>query len=775
MKKIILFVLLAVCQIDINAQLGYWNRSEFINLEPDKNIGYKYVQVEDNSDGSVVNEIITQSKLSKSTTIQKISDRRFFVDSEICLNDNEYESKIYRTHEGNPIIVLPRIVITMTSGNDISPIMNSLSDKLEIDSYEGNRYILKCKAQNADEVLEIVQAINRFDGIDYFEPEMLLELKKDNTYYSEQYYLKNNTGGCDINVEPAWNITNGSSSIVVAVIDDGVEILHEDLGGRVLNGYTCGYPNDIGIPLNQSNWDDKSHGTACAGIIAASNNQIGIRGVASNVNILPINIFPYQVNMNNLTAIASNIDIANAIRWAYVRSDVLSCSWQLGNSSNDISSAIHDAVTLGRNGKGCVVVFASGNEGNVNVAYPAYLNDVIAVGAVQQDRTIWYYSQRGYGLDLVAPSGDLGVYPNADGDVTTLDLSGILGRNSTNYMHNFGGTSAACPQVAGVAALMLSVNPELTASEVKDKLKSTATNLGSTSTYGSGLVNAWSAVMSALGAGIQGPTVISSSSSYTTGVSSDFTVAWSVSDSFYNQNCLQQNVPSSNKCTITRNSSHNMSNATLTAVIKKNGATLATVTKNIYAHAGFKGTYYNGVTTKQVNLPYPMYVKRNANLSLQSPNLINATVTHEGDATVSSFSFNSTTGKVNFYLTSNGTCLVKVNCDNGDFYGLPFIVTDNTNILNVAIGNGQLEVSLEPVGEEKLRNLGYADLADNLLKSEPQQWTLEVFSATTGEKVFSQEVDGTNYIIDTTGWKPGVYVVRAVIGDEVLNEKVVVN
>jgi hypothetical protein len=170
-----------------------------------------------------------------------------------------------------------------------------------------------------------------------------------------------------------------------------------------------------------------------------------------------------------------------------------------------------------------------------------------------------------------------------------------------------------------------------------------------------------------------------------------------------------------------------------------------------------------------------MYVKKNANLSLQSPNLINATVTHEGDAAVSSFSFNSTTGTVNFYLTSNGTCLVRVNCVNGDHFDLPFIVTDNTNILNVAIGNGQLEVSLVPVGEEELRNLGYADQAENLLKSEPQQWTLEVFSATTGEKVFSQTVEGSSFTIDTTSWKPGVYVVRAVIGDEVLNEKVVVN
>lgn len=769
MKKIYFLLFLVLCHIEICAQSGYWDRSVFINLEPDKNVGYKYVQVEDESNDSVKKELITQSELSQNTNIQEISDRRFFVDSEVCYDGIIYESEIYRTQEGNPIIVLPRIVITMIPGNDISSIMNRLSDRLEIESFENNRYILKCKAYKSEEVLKIIKEINQFDGIDYFEPEMLIELKKDNTYYSEQYYLKNNTGGYDINVEPAWNITNGSSSIVVAVIDDGVEILHEDLGGRVLNGYTCGYPNDIGIPLNQSYWDSKSHGTACAGIIAASNNQIGIRGIASNVKLLPINIFPYQVTTYNLSGIASNIDIANAIRWAYVRSDVLSCSWQLSNSSNDISSAIHDAVTLGRNGKGCVVVFCSGNEGNISVAYPAYLNDVIAVGAVHQNGTIWDYSQRGFGLDLVAPSGNLG-----NGDVTTLDLSGTLGETSTNYMHNFGGTSAACPQVAGVAALMLSVNPELTASEVKNKLTSTATYLGSTSTYGSGLVNAWSAVMSAINAGIQGPTVINSDSKYTTGVSSDFTVTWSINDSFYNQYCLQQNTPSINQCTITWNSSHDMSNKTLTAIIKKNSSILATLTKNVYAHAGFKGTYYNGVTTKQVNLPYPMYVKRNANLSLQSPNLINSTVTHEGDATVSSFSFNSTTGTVNFYLSSLGTCVVKVYCDNGDMYGLPFIVTDNLNQLNMIIGDGQIEVSLVPVEDEEMRNLGSSDLVNDLTKGETQIWTLEVYNATTGEKVFSREVEGTSFTIDTTGWKPGVYVVRAIIGDEVLNEKVIV-
>ena len=276
---------------------------------------------------------------------------------------------------------------------------------------------------------------------------------------------------------------------------------------------------------------------------------------------------------------------------------------------------------------------------------------------------------------------------------------------------------------------------------------------------------------------IKGPTVISQSGEYYIENFPNLTnlsVVWSISNSYYNQNNMYQNTPLTNECTITR-ASQDMSNETLTAIVKYYGTTEHIVTKSgVYAHAGFKGTYYNGVTTKQVNLPYPMYVKRNANLSLQSPNLINATVTHEGDATVSSFSFNSTTGTVNFYLTSLGTCVVKVYCDNGDMYGLPFIVTDNLNQLNMVVGDGQIEVSLMPVENEEMRNLGSDNLVNDLTKGEMAVWTLEVYNATTGEKVFGKEIEGTSFTIDTTGWKPGVYVVRAIIGDEVLNEKVIV-
>ena len=261
---------------------------------------------------------------------------------------------------------------------------------------------------------------------------------------------------------------------------------------------------------------------------------------------------------------------------------------------------------------------------------------------------------------------------------------------------------------------------------------------------------------------------------YVQNLPNDMTVEWSLSDSYYSQNQMFQNAPSSNQCTIIRNSSHEMIGATLTATIKENNVVKQRLSKTVTLYNNLYGTYYNGVTTKNLSTSTPLYVKRNANLSFQSQNFVGATVTHEGDATVSSFSFNSSTGTANFYLSSLGTCLVKAIFD-GVQYALPFIVTDNLNQLNLVIGDGQIEASLMSVGEEGTRDLSSDDHVTELGDGEPLVWTLEVYTATMGEKVFSQTVEGSSFTIDTTSWKPGVYVVRAVIGDEVLNEKVVVN
>ena len=120
------------------------------------------------------------------------------------------------------------------------------------------------------------------------------------------------------------------------------------------------------------------------------------------------------------------------------------------------------------------IVFAAGNSGS-SVSFPATVNGVIAVGAVDKNGALCSYSARGSEINLVAPSGAL----DYTGDIRTLDLMGSAGLYPGNYLSTFGGTSASCPQVSGVAALLLSINPKLTEAEVRNILGHSARKIGS--------------------------------------------------------------------------------------------------------------------------------------------------------------------------------------------------------------------------------------------------------------------------------------------------------
>ncbi len=325
--------------------------------------------------------------------------------------------------------------------------------------------------------------------------------------FSQQFQM-NNTGqtidgfaganDADCNALEAWGISTGSSSILVAVIDDGVEP-HEDLvnssgASRLLGGYTPA-TNGNGTP-NASG----AHGEACAGIVAASHNGIGVQGVAPEVLLRSVNIFAGGETTQ---------DLANGITWAKNNgADVMSNSWGYTSctfSSTTLTNAINDANTNGRGGLGCVIVFASGNGYKTCVDYPADLPAVIAVGAFGNDGIKSEYSNAGPALDIAAPSNDVssGGFLSGAG-VRTIDRTGSAGYASGNYTTSFGGTSAACPVVAGVAALVLSVDASLSSPEVKSILYSTAIDMGSSgfdNQYGNGRVNALGAVQAAGGSG----------------------------------------------------------------------------------------------------------------------------------------------------------------------------------------------------------------------------------------------------------------------------------
>ena len=310
--------------------------------------------------------------------------------------------------------------------------------------------------------------------------EKLPSVTADDTYFPEQWPLDNTgqTGGtpdADIDAPEGWEISTGSSDILIAVLDSGVDLTHEDLVDNLVGGYdACDDNND---PSPGAHWRN-AHGTACAGLAAAhTNNRIGIAGVSWNCKIMPIRVFKFEQGKW-----WDRIDwYINAINWAVNNgADVLSCSWATLSDDQNLHDTISNAKDNGRNGKGCVLVFAADNW-NEPIGYPARYDEVIAVGGSDANDVRWPWSNFGHKLDVVAPSGDGGI------DYTTIcwstDISGPNGYNTGDindgdanghYTKWMGGTSGATPKVAGLAGLILSVNPDLTADEVQFIIQSTA-------------------------------------------------------------------------------------------------------------------------------------------------------------------------------------------------------------------------------------------------------------------------------------------------------------
>jgi serine protease len=212
-----------------------------------------------------------------------------------------------------------------------------------------------------------------------------------------------------------------------------------------------------------------------------------VRGIAPNVKIVPIVIYKKKVD-GEYGAPASAIARGINKSWDNLGSDVINISNSI-QIHDDVTEAINNAINYGRGGKGCVVVCAAGNERS-SVAYPANLGNTLAVGSEYPLGGIWHWSNTGPELDIVAPSG-YGIT-----STWSIDRMGDKGDVPGNY-GQFGGTSAAAPQVSGVAALILSINPNLTEEEVRCRITTTAKDLGSPgrdNTFGYGRLNANAAV-----------------------------------------------------------------------------------------------------------------------------------------------------------------------------------------------------------------------------------------------------------------------------------------
>ena len=232
-------------------------------------------------------------------------------------------------------------------------------------------------------------------------------------------------------------------------------------------------------------------------------------------------------------------------------------------------------------------------------------------------------------------------------------------------------------------------------------------------------------------------------------------VEWNLSDNYYNQNCLQQNYPSPNECKITRDNNHDMIYKKLTATIKYNGVAVDTLTKNICAYAGFKGTYISSFGSGVFSAPNPILTEPNTYVHLLSPSFIGATYSYTGDATPTYWLPGYDMLDVGMPSTGS-TILIHIYCANGEDFYLPIIKYDNPYNLSIVFDGDIMTITLdESVSEE-------------------QAWTFELFNMVNGEKAITQNVSGNSISLNTSGWKRGLYAIRATIDKEVLIEKVVV-
>lgn len=419
---------------------------------------------------------------SQSLALRNISE----LISSISLSNNDIAFFTYAKQvNGNPIWLTNEAYVKLKDStfftSHVQPVL--LQYPSVVSYYEGdNEYRFVCPTDSI-----VVTLANRlydtafvvYSSPDYYS---LGEIHNNDTYYSNQWNL-NNTGqnggtiGVDIKAEKAWSflqkeINAPGGNVKVAVIDDGVadhEDFYEENGiSVVLDGYTA---NGVGTgrPLSH-HW----HGECCAGIISAVHNNIGVAGVAPHSKIVPIRIFRNISNQNSPFYMFPQRKVAMAIKksWEDLGAYILSCSWGGGDPNDFIIDAIIEAATSGREGKGCIVCFSSGNTPVYSitqpVTYQAALDEVLAVGAVYNNGSRHGESCYGMELDLVAPG-----YA-----IPTTDREGTDGMNNGNYFMDFQRTSAACPHASGVAALMLSARPELTREQVYEILESTAQKVG---------------------------------------------------------------------------------------------------------------------------------------------------------------------------------------------------------------------------------------------------------------------------------------------------------
>ncbi len=383
-----------------------------------------------------------------------------------------------------------------------------LDSKVVVEPFQTDARFALVKVGSKKSATEVIRVLGKLPEIEYAEPNILyydtevpgnIPNIPNDSLFTKSWSLQNTgqdngegqmgTLGADIGALKAWGLTTGSRNVVVAVIDSGIDLEHEDLvanlytnqkeiGGNGLDDDQNGFIDDIHgwnfITNNNSPMDDRGHGTHCAGIIgAAGGNSKGIAGVNWQVSLLPLKFISSEGSGPLSAAI-------EAIKYATkMHVQIISNSW----GSYIYSQALEEAIE-GAEKAGILVVSAAGNDGINTVLggfFPAALTtkNVLSVSATDNLDSLPHWSN--YGLRTV--------HLGAPGDAIMSTFPG-------NSYQLKGGTSMACPHVSGAAALLLSVEPNLTYLEVKNRLMETVDPIPSLQwkTIAGGRLNVWNAL-----------------------------------------------------------------------------------------------------------------------------------------------------------------------------------------------------------------------------------------------------------------------------------------
>lgn len=336
--------------------------------------------------------------------------------------------------------------------------------------------------------LALVERLNADPSVEFAEPNYLYHAfgTPNDPEFSKQW------AHTVMQSTAAWDVTTGNTSTTIAVIDTGIDESHPDLASKIVAGYDF-----VGGDANPH--DLNGHGTHVAGIAAAvTDNGVGVAGMDWQARIMPVRVLDDEGG-------GYSSDITGGIRWAYTNgAKVLNLSLSGSNSSQAMQDAVNEAHAAGS-----LVVAAMGNCRIYDppacpvanpTSYPAACDNVMAVAATGPADAYASYSQYGPHCDIAAPGGDMGYYHDLDGIYSTMPTYPVYLTTHYSYYTNYdylNGTSQATPYVAGLAALVWTVNSALTPDQVQDAIEGTADDLGAPGwdqDYGHGRVNALAAV-----------------------------------------------------------------------------------------------------------------------------------------------------------------------------------------------------------------------------------------------------------------------------------------